>query len=96
MSSTGGLTFATTTTKTKPTPAAPSIQVTSSSSSGHVYPPVVLDTTLYDLVRDEGLANETACHLKPNSDPSFGEAVPLSRKYIIHSAQVGTRDDLGK
>lgn len=60
-------------------------------------PPVVLDTTLYDLLKSEqkdSEALETLCLLKPNSDKQYGEAVPLSDKYIIHSAQVGDGDDL--
>ena len=61
------------------------------------FPPVVLDTTLNDLLLESSTDNqvdETLCQLKPNSDPQYGEAVPLSNKYIIHSAQVGNGDDL--
>lgn len=60
-------------------------------------PPVVLTATLYDMLK-EGLVDgekvETFCALKPNSDTQYGKAVPLSNKYIIHSAQVDTGDDL--
>jgi hypothetical protein len=61
------------------------------------FPPVVLDTTLKDLLFSEQPADEpleTLCLLKPNSDHQYGEAVPLSDKYIIHSAQVANGDDL--
>ena len=61
------------------------------------FPPVVLDTTLYDLLLEGQPGNEvdeTLCQLKPNSDTRYGEATPLSYKYIIHSAQVGNGDDL--
>ena len=60
-------------------------------------PPVVLNTTLYDLLKAEltdGEQVETLCQLKPNSDTQYGTAVPLSNKYIIHSAQVDSADDL--
>ena len=59
--------------------------------------PVVLDTTLHDLLlegQQGDTVEETLCQLKPNSDTRYGEAVPLSYKYIIHSAQVGDGDDL--
>lgn len=61
------------------------------------FPLVVLDTTINDLLLEGSTENEVAetlCQLKPNSDPQYGEAVPLSNKYIIHSAQVGDGDDL--
>ena len=61
------------------------------------FPPVVLDTTLYQLLLDDlpaGEALETYCTVKPNSDPQHGEAVPLSNKYIIHAAQLDDSDDL--
>lgn len=62
------------------------------------FPLVKLDRTLADMLR-EGQENqdeelETVCMLKPNSDRQYGTAVPLSDKYIIHSAQVGTGNDL--
>lgn len=60
-------------------------------------PPVVLNTTLYDLLKDDLADNErveTLCNLKPNSDNQYGTAVPLSNKYIIHSAQVDSADEL--
>ena len=61
------------------------------------FPPVILDKTLHDLLLEgnpDSKVEETLCKLKPNSDTSYGEAVPLSNKYIIHSAQVGSGDDL--
>lgn len=60
-------------------------------------PPVILDKTLYDFLREdlpEGEEVEYQCAVKPHSDPAFGEAVPLSSKYLIHCAQVGNPDDL--
>ena len=61
------------------------------------FPPVSLNTTLFDLLQ-AGLVNgekiESLCNLKPNSDLEYGTAVPLSNKYIIHSAQVNSADDL--
>lgn len=62
------------------------------------FPPVVLDTTLADLLRaeltDKDEELESVCLLKPNSDTQYGTAVPLSNKYIIHSAQIDNGDDL--
>ena len=52
---------------------------------------------MYDLLKAEltdGEQVETLCQLKPNSDTQYGTAVPLSNKYIIHSAQVDSADDL--
>lgn len=63
----------------------------------HTFPPVMLDTTLYHLLladRKDGEAIETLCELKPNSDPKYGRAIPLSDKYIIHAAQLDDSDDL--
>lgn len=64
----------------------------------HEIPPVVLDTTLRDLLlagqKDNKLELESMCFLKPNSDKKLGTAVPLSNKYIIHSAQIDNADDL--
>lgn len=60
-------------------------------------PPVVLDKTLYDFLSEDledGEEVEAQCAIKPHSDPAFGEAVPLSSKYLIHCAQVGNPDDL--
>ncbi len=60
-------------------------------------PPVTLDTTLYDLLQSDqkdGEDIESMCLLKPNSDPQYGNAVPFNDKYIIHSAQVGSGEDL--
>ena len=67
------------------------------SDGTHKFPPVVLDVTLYDLLKPElkdGEKLETFCQLKPNSDKSYGEAIPLCDKYIIHSAQSGDGDEL--
>jgi hypothetical protein len=67
------------------------------NGSTHKFPPVVLDVTLYDLLKPElrdGEELETFCQLKPNSDRSYGEAIPLCDKYIIHSAQSGDGDEL--
>jgi hypothetical protein len=67
------------------------------ADSNNAFPPVVLDTTLKDLLYSEqppDEALETLCLLKPNSDHQYGSAVPLSDKYIIHSAQVANGDDL--
>ena len=61
------------------------------------FPPVKLDATLYDFLKldqREGEVIETLCKLKPNSDYKYGTAVPLNEKYIIHSAQVDTGEDL--
>lgn len=62
------------------------------------FPLVELDTTLADLLRegqaDQDAELETVCMLKPNSDRQYGTAVPLSDKYIIHSAQVEDGDSL--
>lgn len=61
------------------------------------FPPVVLDTTLYDLLQQDykdGEKIETLSKLKPNSDYAYGQAVPLSDKYIIHQGQVSNGDDL--
>lgn len=67
-------------------------------SASKSVPLVVLNTTLYDLLAEEQKESdgpiETLCKLKPNSDTQYGKAVPLSNKYIIHSAQVDTGDDL--
>ena len=63
----------------------------------HKFPPVVLDVTLHDLLKDDLDKDEeleSFCQLKPNSDHKYGEAVPLCDKYIIHSAQSGSADDL--
>lgn len=60
-------------------------------------PAVTLNTTLYDQLKEDlrdGEEVESLCLIKPNSDKSYGQAVPLSDKYIIHSAQVGDGDDL--
>lgn len=60
-------------------------------------PPVVLDKTLHDFLTEDledGEEVEAQCAIKPHSDPAFGEAVPLSSKYLIHCAQVGNPDDL--
>lgn len=46
----------------------------------HKFPPVVLDVTLYDLLKAElidGEKLESICHFKPNSDHQYGDAVPL-------------------
>lgn len=53
------------------------------------FPPVVFDTTLYDLLKAENPDGEieTICQFKPNSNYRFKEALPFSDKYIIHSAQ---------
>ena len=67
------------------------------NGENHTFPPVILDTTFYDLLQEDEAGSgalETLCQVKPNSDGKYGEAVPLSNKYIIHSAQVGSRDDL--
>jgi hypothetical protein len=67
------------------------------ADSSNRFPPVVLDTTLKDLLYSEQPADEpleTLCLLKPNSDHKYGKSVPLSDKYIIHSAQVANGDDL--
>ncbi|PPJ52749.1 hypothetical protein CBER1_10872 [Cercospora berteroae] len=70
----------------------------SSMPNGHssAFPPVKFYTTLHDLYLDgkEGPLEETLCVIKPNSDPKYGEVVPFNSKYTIHSAQVGTADDL--
>lgn len=61
------------------------------------FPPVELDFTLADVLKEgqsDGEEQETVCKLKPNSDHQYGSAVPLSDKYIIHSAQVDDGDDL--
>ena len=61
------------------------------------FPPVTLDKTLHDFLLEElgeGEQMETHCSFKPHSEPAFGEAVPISRKYLIHSAQVGHSEDL--
>lgn len=61
------------------------------------FPPVVLDKTLYDMLaadQPDGENIETLCKLKPNSDTQYGTAVPLSNKYIIHSAQTDTAAEL--
>lgn len=68
------------------------------SANMQAFPPVVLDTTLHGLLQKE-LSNgdsviETLCNLKPNSDTAYGTATPLSNKYIIHSAQVDTEEEL--
>lgn len=71
-----------------------SITVTGDTQS---IPDVVLTNTLYDLLKADladGEEVETLCNLKPNSDAQYGKAVPLSDKYIIHSAQVDSADDL--
>lgn len=64
----------------------------------HQFPPIELDFTLADVLKqgqhDEALDAETVCMLKPNSDRQYGTAVPLSDKYIIHSAQTDSGDDL--
>ena len=63
----------------------------------NAFPPVELKTTLYDLLRDDlidGEKLETLCLIKPNSDYAYGNAVPLSDKYIIHQGQVSNGDDL--
>ena len=63
----------------------------------HKFPPVVLDVTLHDLLKadlKDGEELESFCQLKPNSDHQYGEAVPLCDKYIIHSAQSGSANDL--
>lgn len=66
-------------------------------TDGPNYPPVVFDTTLNDLWLDgrPGPLEEAYCVSKPNSDPQYGEVVSLNTKYIIHSAQVSTANDLG-
>lgn len=62
------------------------------------FPPVELDFTLADVLKVGATGDdtdvETVCMLKPNSDHQYGTAVPLSDKYIIHSAQVDDGDDL--
>lgn len=60
------------------------------------FPPVELDFTLADVLKEGADGNdvETVCKLKPNSDHQYGTAVPLSDKYIIHSAQIDNGDDL--
>ncbi|KAF2209583.1 hypothetical protein CERZMDRAFT_100369 [Cercospora zeae-maydis SCOH1-5] len=60
------------------------------------FPPVKLYTTLHDLYLDgkQGPLEETLCVIKPNSDTKYGEVVPFNNKYTIHSAQVGSADDL--
>lgn len=63
----------------------------------HRFPEVELDFTLADVLKEgqssqEGV--ETVCMLKPNSDHQYGTAVPLSDKYIIHSAQMDDGNDL--
>lgn len=60
-------------------------------------PLVKLDSTLYDLLKadlKDGEEMEALCKLKPNSDPQYGHAVPFNDKYIIHSAQVSTAENL--
>ena len=67
------------------------------NGASHKFPPVQLDVTLYDLLKPElrdGEQLEAFCQLKPNSDHSYGEAIPLNDKYIIHSAQSGDSDEL--
>ena len=64
---------------------------------GKSFPPVVLDATLLDLLKldqRDGEQIETLCKFKPNSEFKYGHAVPLNNKYIIHSAQVGSGEDL--
>lgn len=61
------------------------------------FPPVELDFTLADVLKEgkpDSEELETVCMLKPNSDHQYGTAVPLSDKYIIHSAQIDDGDDL--
>lgn len=63
----------------------------------HRFPPVVLNVTLYDLLKAElqdGEKLESFCQLKPNSDKRYGEMIPICDKYIIHSAQSGDGDEL--
>lgn len=64
------------------------------SASG--FPPVVFNTTLHNLFLegDDGPLKDTYCVVKANSDLQYGKVVPLNEKYIIHSAQVGSADDL--
>lgn len=67
------------------------------SDIDHKFPPVELDVTLHDLLKadlKDGEELESFCQLKPNSNHEYGEAVPLCDKYIIHSAQSGSADDL--
>lgn len=60
------------------------------------FPPVILDTTLYDLLCAEpGDVVEALSVFKPNSDSQYGGIVPFNDKYIIHSAQVASAEDLG-
>ncbi|KAF7186561.1 hypothetical protein HII31_12119 [Pseudocercospora fuligena] len=60
------------------------------------FPPVEFNTTLHDLFLDgdKGPLEDTYCVVKANSDRQYGKVVPLNEKYIIHSAQVSSADDL--
>ncbi|KAM3421087.1 hypothetical protein BST61_g1501 [Cercospora zeina] len=60
------------------------------------FPAVKLYTTLHDLYLDgkQGPLEETLCVIKPNSDTKYGEVVPFNDQYTIHSAQVGSANDL--
>lgn len=62
---------------------------------GRTFPPVVLDTTLYDLLAEDsnGSVNESLCNVKPNVDPKY-PAAPLNNKYLITSPQLDDKDAL--
>lgn len=59
------------------------------------FTPIVLDTTLHDLLSQDGdnPVKESLCNAKPNSDPNY-LAIPTNNKYLITSAQLSSGEDL--
>ena len=65
------------------------------TSHKHPFPPIVLDTTLHQLLSQdwEGPVKESLCNAKPNADPRH-KAVPTNNKYLTTSANLSDGNDL--
>ena len=66
----------------------------STNGATNRFPPIVLDTTLHDLLaQDKSPVTESLCNVKPNPEPKF-QAVPTNYKYLITSTPGTNGDDL--
>lgn len=64
-------------------------------NQGHKFPPIVLDTTLSQLLAEDPdyVMNESLCNIKPCADPRH-KTVPVNKKYLITSTKTDDENDL--
>lgn len=51
------------------------------------FPPVRLDSTLHQLLKDDGVPDESLCNVKPTADNKIGSVLIVNDKYLLTSAQ---------